>query len=66
MGTVLVTKLRSKMFFKPLMIAGTVKVITVLDIPSWPAALLLLIFLRLLKIFSDFKTTELQAGAETP
>lgn len=51
-GTVLVTKLQSKIFSKPLMIGG-------------PAALLLLIFIGLLKIFSDSKTEELQVGAET-
>ena len=65
MGTVLVTKLRLKIFSKPLMIAGPAKEIIVLDIPSGPAALLLLIFLRLLRIFLESRTKELQEGAET-
>lgn len=37
MGTVLVTKLRLKIFSKPLMIAGPAREIIVLDIPSGPA-----------------------------
>ena len=51
--------------YLPLMIAGPAREIIVLDIPSGPAALLLLIFLRLLKIFSESRTKELQEGAET-
>ena len=47
MGTVLVTKLRTKIFSKPSIIAGPGIEIAVLDIPSRSAALLLLIFLRL-------------------
>ena len=56
MGTVLVTKLRLKIFSKPLMIAGPAREIIVLDIPLGPAALLLLIFLRLLRMFSESRT----------
>ena len=54
------------MFSKPLLIAEPLRVITTLDITSGPAALIFLMLLRLLKIFSDFKTKELQVGAETP